>query len=71
MRDAYSPVKGKCTWWREADVEDDRWDTRLKPGQRRVSCSCYVEGMGWTFREDELPVDCPESRRCRYYIRNY
>lgn len=68
--DAYTPVKNKCTWWREAPVDEDRWDTRLKAGERRVECSCFVEGKAWTFTENELPADCPDSRHCRYYIKN-
>jgi hypothetical protein len=70
MGDGYTPVKGKCTWWREMAVDDDLFDTRLKEGRRRVSCSCFVEGKGWTVTRDELPADCPDARHCRYYIKH-
>lgn len=70
MADAYSPIKGKCTWWREAAVDDDIWDSRIKEHQKRVQCSCFIEGKGWTFTRGDLPAECPDSRRCRYYIRH-
>ena len=70
MGDGYTPVKGKCTWWREMAVDDDVFDTRLKDGQRRIRCSCFVEGKGWTVTRDELPGDCPDFRHCRYYIKH-
>jgi len=70
MSDAYSPVKGKCTWWRERAVEDDIYDTRLKEHQKRVSCSCFVEGTAWTFARADVPSDCPDMRACRYYIKH-
>ena len=68
--DGYSPVKGKCKWWREQLNEEDRFDPRLKKGQRRVMCTCFVEGDYWVFTEDELPGDCPHARSCRYYIKH-
>lgn len=70
MTDAYAPIKGKCTWWRERPVEDDIYDTRLKDEERRIACSCFVEGKGWTFETAEVPSDCPDSRHCRYYIKH-
>ncbi len=69
MSDGYVPVKGKCTWWREMPSEDDRFDSRLKKGERRVMCSCFVEGKGWALTQDKVPADCPEYRHCRYYIK--
>lgn len=69
MSDAFTPVKNKCTWWRESPVEEDKYDVRLKPGERRVYCSCFVEGKAWTHPADEVPSDCPEARHCRYYIK--
>ena len=66
----YAPVKGKCTWWREAFHEDDAQEMSIKLPAKRVRCSCSVEGQGWTYVYAELPPDCPESRRCRYYIKN-
>lgn len=70
MADGYSPIKGKCTWWREMPVDDDVYDTRVKDDQKRISCSCFVEGKGWVVPRAELPSDCPESRHCRYYIKH-
>jgi hypothetical protein len=70
MIDAYAPIKGKCIWWRERPDDDDLWDGRIAAGDKRVDCSCFVEGMGWTFRHADVPVDCPENRRCRYFIRH-
>lgn len=68
MSDGYTPIKGKCTWWREAPVEEDTWDARLKDDERRVRCSCFVEGDVWTYMKTEIPENCPEARHCRYYI---
>lgn len=65
----YMPVKGKCLWWREFPSEEDRFDRGLEPGQRRVHCTCYVEGDGWDYMARDVPVDCPEGRRCRYHIK--
>lgn len=70
MADAYTPIKGKCTWWREMSREDDIYDSRLTSEQKRVTCSCFVEGKGWVFERGELPSDCPDSKSCRYYIRH-
>ena len=30
MAEEYHPIRGKCTWWRERTVEEDRWDIMLK-----------------------------------------
>ncbi len=70
MSGAYSPIRGKCTWWRERAVDEDIYEVRLKDHQRRVTCSCFVEGHVWTHERGELPADCPEARHCRYYIRH-
>lgn len=70
MSDAYTPIRGKCTWWREQPSEDDRWDMRIKDDMKRVHCTCFVEGKGWTFVKCEVPSDCPDGRHCRYYIRH-
>ncbi|MBI5231141.1 MAG: hypothetical protein HY876_03135 [Coriobacteriales bacterium] len=69
MSSIWEPIKGKCMWWREIPNEDDRYDGRLKPEDRRVSCECFVEGRGWVYPTIEVPKDCPEARRCRYYIK--
>ncbi len=70
MNGAFAPIKGKCMWWRELPVDDDVWDTRLTPEEKRISCSCFVEGKGWMYETAELPLDCPDRRHCRYYIRH-
>jgi hypothetical protein len=66
----YSPIKGKCTWWREALHDDDAHDSRLKMADKRVVCMCTVEGRGWAYLHKEIPSDCPDARRCRYYIKS-
>ena len=71
MDSRFSPIKGKCTWWREFPVEDDVWDVRLKDAEKRVECTCFVEGKSWTYPRAEVPVDCPDNRHCRYYIKVY
>jgi hypothetical protein len=68
--EGYAPIRGKCTFWRERAVEDDRFDTRLKKGDKRVECSCFVEGDQWVHTADEVPSDCPSARHCRYYIKH-
>jgi hypothetical protein len=50
-------------------IEEDVHNVLLKKGERRVSCSCFVEGKGWTVKAEEVPSDCPEARHCRYYIK--
>jgi hypothetical protein len=66
----YTPVKGKCTWWRESLHDDDAHDLSVKLPEKRVQCMCMIEGEAWTFTHEEVPKDCPEFRRCRYYIKN-
>lgn len=64
----FSPIRGKCFYWREHMHDDDIWDVRLKKGERRVQCSCFVEGTTWTYTESTTPENCPEKLHCRYYI---
>lgn len=64
----FSPIRGKCFYWREHMHDDDVYDVRLKKGERRIQCSCFVEGTLWTYTEDTTPADCPEKMHCRYYI---
>ncbi|MHB1324364.1 MAG: hypothetical protein ACYCXZ_08555 [Coriobacteriia bacterium] len=64
----FAPIRGKCFYWRENLHEDDLYDSRVKKGERRMQCSCFVEGHRWTFTEEETPADCPDRRHCRYYI---
>lgn len=68
MGDAYTPIRGKCTWWREQPVEEDEYDRRIADDDRRIRCSCFVEGFVWTYATSELPSDCPDANRCRYHI---
>ena len=67
--DAYSPVRGKCTWWREVILDEDAHNIMIKAEDKRVRCTCFVEGHFWTHRSDEVPPDCPNARHCRYYIK--
>ena len=69
MSDGFAPIKGKCNYWREQASEEDRWDPRVKKGDRRVTCSCFVEGDLWEYTETTIPGDCPDRHHCRYYIR--
>lgn len=68
--DGYHPVKGKCLYWRELLNADDEWDTRLKQEQKRVECSCFVEGDRWEYTVETVPSDCPRTRHCRYHIKS-
>lgn len=70
MSDGFTPIKGKCTWWRERANEEDSFNTRLKAELRRVDCSCFVEGDVWEYTAAELPADCPKYKSCRYYIKH-
>lgn len=71
MGDAFSPIKGKCMWWREQDVDEDIHDIRLTDPERRVRCWCFVEGKVWVEQSKVVPADCPDARHCRYYIKNW
>ncbi|MBN1193329.1 MAG: hypothetical protein JXA36_06540 [Coriobacteriia bacterium] len=64
----FAPIRGKCFYWREHLNEDDKYDTRVEKGKRRVECSCFVEGDRWTYFEDEVPAECPVWQHCRYHI---
>lgn len=68
--DGFSPIPGKCFYWRERLNQEDRFDTRLKKAQWRVECTCFVEGDLWTFTVDEVPSNCPQRYHCRYYIQS-
>jgi hypothetical protein len=69
--DPYSPVRGKCVWWREIPNSEDRYDISVKPEKKRIDCSCFVEGYRWTFVTAEIPAECPRHRECRYYVKGY
>lgn len=68
--DAFTPIKSKCTWWRETLDIEERHNLRIKPEDVTVTCSCFVEGYVWTHRKAEVPKDCPKARHCRYYIKH-
>lgn len=68
--DAYAPIKGKCVWWREALDEEQRYNRNVRREDITVRCSCFVEGDFWTYRNADLPANCPRSRSCRYYIKH-
>lgn len=70
MTDSNAPIRGKCTWWREHMLDDDRWDITIKEPDKRVECSCFVEGKWWEYRKADVPTDCPLRLHCRYYIKS-
>jgi hypothetical protein len=67
--DGLTIVRGKCQFWREQLVEADRYDTGIKARDRRVHCSCFIDGHVWETTVKTLPESCPLCYRCRYYIR--
>jgi len=67
--DAYSPVKGKCAFWRELPNDDDTWDHSVKKDDRRVTCTCFIDGDIWLKTVSTVPTDCPRRHKCRYYVR--
>ncbi|KAF0206815.1 MAG: hypothetical protein Q8S43_03810 [Actinomycetota bacterium] len=67
--DAYTPIKGKCRFWREAPEMDDLYNTAIKKDDKRVVCTCFVEGDMWVVPTKDTPSDCPKHRMCRYYIK--
>jgi len=71
MSDSFTPIRGKCMWWREAPVDEDVYDVMLREDQKRMNCSCFVEGKAWTHTRGDVPADCPENKHCRYYIRHW
>lgn len=71
MSDSFTPIRGKCMWWREAVKEEDVHDVRLREDEKRVDCTCFVEGKGWAHTRGDLPPDCPENKHCRYYIKHW
>jgi len=69
--DGQTQVIGKCHYWRERMLDDDRWDTDVKYPDKRVKCSCFIEGTQWDTTVGELPSECPEERSCRYHVRTW
>lgn len=68
--DGFNPVKGKCVYWRESLHIDDKHDMSIKPPDKRVVASCFVEGDVWEYTASTVPADCPRSRQCRYHIKS-
>jgi hypothetical protein len=68
--DGFTPIRGKCFYWREKLNEEDRFDRRLKSNEWRVDCTCFVEGTRWCYTVDTVPSNCPLYLHCRYYIYN-
>lgn len=66
--DGFSQVRGKCRFWRERLEEEDRFDSEVKPRDRRVHCSCFVEGIAWEVTVGTVPAECPLWYRCRYHM---
>lgn len=66
--DGQTQVRGKCQYWRERMLEDDRWDLDLKLHAKRVACTCFVEGTRWEATVGTLPNDCPDQHACRYHV---
>lgn len=67
--DGQTQVRGKCQYWRERMSEEDRWDSDIKASQKRVRCSCFIEGTQWDATAGTLPEDCPDALTCRYHVR--
>jgi hypothetical protein len=68
--DPYSPVKGKCQFWRELPNEEDRYDPWLAAGEQRVMCCCWIDGDAWMVTLGTVPDDCPKQFHCRYYVKS-
>jgi len=66
--DGYSPIRGKCTYWRERMNEEDRHSIMVKKEDKRVECTCFIEGYSWMHTASTVPKECPERFRCRYYV---
>ena len=49
-------------------VDEDVHDIMIKPENKRVRCTCFVEGFVWTHEAVDVPKECPESQHCRYFI---
>ncbi len=67
--DPFSPIKGKCQYWREQANIDDTYDMSIKKPDKRVVCTCFVEGDMWVMKTSEVPSDCPKAFNCRYYVK--
>ncbi len=65
---SFAPIRGKCFYWREEIDDSQRFNTRVNEEDWEVRCRCFVEGTSWLHRVADVPSDCPERYRCRYYI---
>jgi hypothetical protein len=61
-------VGGKCAYWRERMHDDDRFDPDIKEQDKRVVCTCFIEGTSWQATAGTLMPDCPDRWHCRYYV---
>lgn len=69
--DGMTSVHGKCVYWRERMVDEDRWDADVRKADKRVRCHCFLEGKAWDATVGDLPGECPERWTCRYHVRTY
>ncbi len=67
--DAFSPIPGKCQFWREQPDEDDRYDSSIRFEDKRVRATCWIDGELWVVTNATVPSDCPKRMQCRYYIK--
>jgi hypothetical protein len=67
--DPFRPIKGKCMYWRESENDEDRHDPSVKDDDKRLACTCFIEGYVWTCTKGAILPDCPHRRSCRYYVR--
>jgi hypothetical protein len=69
--DGQTQIRGKCQYWRERMVDEDRFDCTLKAPAKRVKCTCFIEGTQWDTTVATLPAECPEALTCRYHVRSW
>ena len=67
--DGFTPIRGKCYYFRQKLADEDRYNQRIKRSEWRVDCTCFVEGNAWQYTMDTIPADCPLALHCRYYIK--
>ena len=67
--DVFAPIRGTCVFWREIPNCEDTHNGQVPALLKRVDCQCFVEGHQWRKTNGTLPRDCPDCRKCRYYIK--
>jgi hypothetical protein len=67
--DGFTPIRGKCAYWRERMDEEERHSASVKAEDKRVVATCFIEGDRWVYTASTLPKDCPQRRQCRYYVK--